>query len=562
MKKNKDEGITLIALIITIIILLLLVGITISAITRNNGLVSKTKIVKEETEYTSAKEKVQIEIMAAQTQNYLKENEKLLITITNHMIEIQDISVNKIYFSQTSQIDEELQNQFNKNQNIEGIVVSVNEYSKYKFLIGKEGEIEGATTKDTDSMTQEEFDKIEDFEKDLIKNDTKEEISEELDIKITDINQDGYVVNVINNYPENMDVKYEYYIDNTKVTDKIKDKKYIMNDSFSEHRICVVAYSGDTVLKSKDIIFEAPYKIAPILDSNTDSILHEGFLENYTETFGNITLYNAFDNNDETTASTKLAGDSAIGSYIGYDYGKDVEVARVTGKIRMREYIIQYSDDKENWDDAVEGTSYSSAYGDNFENKINTNIGKHRYWRLYVKNGCSAYNWGVYVYSLRFYINDGSEKTYVGQVPYLNENTKEIINNRFNEMVESQWGNATLYGAFSYVNSNELYSCAIETGNNAVGSYIGYDFGTAVKVSRVVGKIRMREYLIQYSDDKENWNVAVNGTSYESAYGDKIDDVIDENIGKHRYWILYVKSGCSASNWASIVYSLQFYGNK
>ena len=462
---------------------MLLAGITISALTANNGLINKTKISKVKTEYTSAKEKVQIEIMAAQTQNYSEQNESIILTITKHMIDIQDISVNKIYFSKTSQIDEELQNKFNSNKSVEGIVVSVNEYSKYKFLIGRDGKIEGATTKDVDSMAQEDFETIENFEKNIGNISKNEEVNEELEIKITDINQDGYTVNVINNYPENMDVKYEYYIDNTKMTDKVKDKTYVINDSFSEHRICVVAYSGDAVLKSKDIIFEAPYKIAPILSSNTDNIINEGFWEDYSGQWGNYTLYYAFDNNDTTLVSTEQGGDSAIGSYIGYDFEKEVEVARVTGKIRMREYIIQYSDDKKNWNDAIVETSYSSDYGDNFDNNINSNI---------------------------------------GNVPYLNENTKEIINDGFAEKSESEWGKVTLYNAFSFENYDKKYAATINPGNGAIGSYIGYDFGKEIEVSRVVGKIRMREYVIQYSDDKENWNDAINGKSNENRYSESI----------------------------------------
>ena len=69
----------------------------------------------------------------------------------------------------------------------------------------------------------------------------------------------------------------------------------------------------------------------------------------------------------------------------------------------MREYIIQYSDDKENWKDAVNGKSNSSNSGDNFSNNISTDIGQHRYWRLYVKNGCSSSDWSAFVYSLQFY---------------------------------------------------------------------------------------------------------------------------------------------------------------
>ena len=162
---RRKKGITLIALIITIIILLILAGVAIAALTGDNGLFSRTQLAKEKTEYESAKEKIQVEVMTAQTDNYSKNEEDILLTITKHMIGIEDVTVNKIYFSKISKIDKELQSEFNNNQNINGIVVSTNEYSKYKFLIGKSGKIDGVTTNNVDSITQEEFQTIEEFEK-------------------------------------------------------------------------------------------------------------------------------------------------------------------------------------------------------------------------------------------------------------------------------------------------------------------------------------------------------------------------------------------------------------
>ena len=44
--KNKERGITLVALVITIIILLILAGITINSLT-GSGLFEKTKLAKE-----------------------------------------------------------------------------------------------------------------------------------------------------------------------------------------------------------------------------------------------------------------------------------------------------------------------------------------------------------------------------------------------------------------------------------------------------------------------------------------------------------------------------------
>ena len=55
-KIRKEQGITLLALVITIIILLILAGITINAITGDNGIIGNAGQAKEETEIANEKE--------------------------------------------------------------------------------------------------------------------------------------------------------------------------------------------------------------------------------------------------------------------------------------------------------------------------------------------------------------------------------------------------------------------------------------------------------------------------------------------------------------------------
>ena len=63
IKTNK--GITLIALVITIIVLLILAGVTIAMLTGDNGILTKANNSKNETAKATAKEKVQTEVMAS-----------------------------------------------------------------------------------------------------------------------------------------------------------------------------------------------------------------------------------------------------------------------------------------------------------------------------------------------------------------------------------------------------------------------------------------------------------------------------------------------------------------
>ena len=60
--KKKQLGITLVALVITIIVLLILAGITISAITGEEGLLSKVNLAKERDAESSSKERLQLKI--------------------------------------------------------------------------------------------------------------------------------------------------------------------------------------------------------------------------------------------------------------------------------------------------------------------------------------------------------------------------------------------------------------------------------------------------------------------------------------------------------------------
>ena len=75
MKKN--SGITLVALVVTIIVLLILAGITIAMLTGENGIINKAFQAKDATEYAQVQEEVMLawtEVQAdAIIENYSKQ---------------------------------------------------------------------------------------------------------------------------------------------------------------------------------------------------------------------------------------------------------------------------------------------------------------------------------------------------------------------------------------------------------------------------------------------------------------------------------------------------------
>ena len=60
LKEKEEKGITLIALVITIILLLILAGVAIAQITGENGLFARAKQAKERTLIAQYKEKIEL----------------------------------------------------------------------------------------------------------------------------------------------------------------------------------------------------------------------------------------------------------------------------------------------------------------------------------------------------------------------------------------------------------------------------------------------------------------------------------------------------------------------
>ena len=65
INKDKQNGITLIALVITIIVLLILASVSIAMLTGDNGILTMASKAKEQTEIAEEKEQVQLAVTEA-----------------------------------------------------------------------------------------------------------------------------------------------------------------------------------------------------------------------------------------------------------------------------------------------------------------------------------------------------------------------------------------------------------------------------------------------------------------------------------------------------------------
>ena len=80
---KEKNGITLIALVITIIVLLILAGVSIATLTGNNGILTRANEAKEESAKAGAKEKVEVEVLGSYDNNGDLSLEKLNSNLSN-----------------------------------------------------------------------------------------------------------------------------------------------------------------------------------------------------------------------------------------------------------------------------------------------------------------------------------------------------------------------------------------------------------------------------------------------------------------------------------------------
>ncbi len=155
------RGITLIALIITIIILLILAGISIVQLT-GSGIFGKAEIANQKTRYATAKEIINLKLMEIELDCTEKNEKYNIVKIAEGMEEAKDITIEKYYNKKEAAIKEDITKNIT---NLEGIVVSVDKYPEYKFLIGEECKIKGVLEGDvTDTTSKDAFKDVIEFE--------------------------------------------------------------------------------------------------------------------------------------------------------------------------------------------------------------------------------------------------------------------------------------------------------------------------------------------------------------------------------------------------------------
>ena len=255
-----NKGITLVALVITIIVLLILAGISIQSIT-NTGLFANAKKAKEKSMEGQLKEEISLAIQSIQTEEIYKGNSVTLETLAGGQLEkeLKDITaeltdgeINGEYKDYEYTIDDKF------NVTINGPVTGVRIKGNAEVQTGYVFEGNTIEIKVTASVTEGTITGIEAPEGATIKTDTSatekvytvskngtyvfkitsdagktknitakvENILGAPQITISEVKKDSFKINVENNYPEGAITEYKYSVGGTVKQQGTTDKNY------------------------------------------------------------------------------------------------------------------------------------------------------------------------------------------------------------------------------------------------------------------------------------------------------------------------------------------------
>lgn len=378
--KNK-AGITLVALTITIIILLILAGISIYALT-NMGLIKKTTEAKEETNKNQATETMNLKITSIEIDSYA-ENTKLpsLQYLADKLCEDDDME----YVLKASKKNANL-NKIDVS-NVESIYTKLKEYP-YEFEINSSlqlASIDGIKiSKDNNNNSFKFSSDLENWVKTL----------GDITISVEDILNN----NLLQKLMENKD-SVDYMFNNNNIFEAVLNSQNAMEmmgkSKYAGYVAIINNNYRERVLKSKYVeYFDKGSTTIPTLSDNNNVI--------YSSENNSFKGYYAFDKNASTSWLSENTNSS---EYIGYNFGYNVvpykfEIINtpIANYYRCKEFYIQGSKDGSNFEDltqtliAEQNTNTQKFNITNFkECKIIKTVIKNKYTTNEWSNGISEF---------------------------------------------------------------------------------------------------------------------------------------------------------------------------
>ncbi len=359
-KKKNSSGITLIALVVTIIVLIILAGISINLLLGNNGIITKAKDATQQYEMSQLKEELELEIINIQTRKleqgkeFVREDLQELANI-GAIVESTGIPAEGEYKDYFFEIDENyivtiigkakgekptIQGEIITKGIVEqgGIVEIKVTASVNKETIQELIATNGATLKTDTSGTEKIFEvssngiyyfkaKADSGRSATIAVEVNT-IIEKPEIGIKNITDSSFTIVVNTNYQEGLVTEYRYYVDGIAKSTGTTNTEYTLENLSAETKyenIYVEAYFGDTKLTSEEKeVTTLKILVTSIALNKTTTTIQKGKTETLTAT---IMPENATDNSITWTSSDTSVATVSNGTITAVEEGTTTIIA-------------------------------------------------------------------------------------------------------------------------------------------------------------------------------------------------------------------------------------------
>ena len=395
MEKNiRNKGITLIALVVTIIILLILAGISLYLL-KNDELVNKASIAKEETQKSKLLEELKIKVLEtnaecngnATLQDFLNklnediENEYIISTEISSVVgNIPNINnVSKIFLKYKGYWFE-----VDSNLNIV-IEKKADENIDDEFIIYNANGGENAPpnqSKDNNIISKN----IPNRKNYVFKGWGNSENSNEILYKPGDRYDGNAPITLYAIWEE--EIKVSNLQDFLSKTNTTLEKEDVLSITFFDKvskseskKETLLKTDGmvDTILNNLDYLNDFDIRLVPTLSSNSNVLINSQYSSNYAG-------YMAFDKN---YGSYWCTNGTTNNSYIGYNM--QIKAKVYFASICSREYngkvvTLQCSNDNKNWKDASDDITLEYTTKTYYIKNTKEIENSYRYWRILVKS--------------------------------------------------------------------------------------------------------------------------------------------------------------------------------
>lgn len=381
----REKGITLIALVITIIVLIILAGVAISLTLGNNGIFQKAKEAKEKTNKQTATEIIGLKITTAQTDKYADEQRMLTLKELSEILKIDDEIE---YVTETTQVASK---KYEVGENPSLIYTKLNKYP-YEFEINSSLQL--VNTKQLNYLPINNYETL---------------------MELAGIQSNFNNINELISDSAALEKVFEsneatqYILKSNELLNAIGNSQTAMQNIANSEKLMYKLIKND---KLRDVILNSSY--SSLIDNasiKVSTLNNDDGKTIYSSCMNGYPAWKSFDDNNDSIWRP-VHGESFPDTYIGYNFGENLICYKIGIMLKngiygskTRQATFESSIDGNNWSKLIDAFSITTSNTETYYYyPTNMNVGK--YFRFKGVSGDTLQAYGQYghdVGSLQFY---------------------------------------------------------------------------------------------------------------------------------------------------------------